>query len=71
MSHQPMHINNWVEVSQDLEWYIEEKTRVIREKGMFPLRLSTSKVVILMLPHYDKAKMRLILYPRTMKLVAS
>ncbi|KLO20043.1 hypothetical protein SCHPADRAFT_934662 [Schizopora paradoxa] len=33
MSHQPMHINDWIEIDKDLKWYIEEKTRVINEQG--------------------------------------
>ncbi|TDL24583.1 hypothetical protein BD410DRAFT_745243 [Rickenella mellea] len=33
MSHQPMHINDWIEIDKDLKWYIDEKARVIREKG--------------------------------------
>lgn len=33
MAHQPMHINNWIEIDKDLKWYIEEKARVIKEEG--------------------------------------
>jgi len=33
MSHQPMHVNDWIEVDKDLKWYIEEKARVIDEQG--------------------------------------
>ncbi|TFK49036.1 hypothetical protein OE88DRAFT_457135 [Heliocybe sulcata] len=33
MAHQPMHINDWIEIDKDYEWYLEEKARVIKEKG--------------------------------------
>ncbi|KAL5498789.1 hypothetical protein ACEPAH_2144 [Sanghuangporus vaninii] len=33
MSHQPMHVNDWIEIDKDLKWYIEQKTRVISEQG--------------------------------------
>ncbi|KAI5120885.1 hypothetical protein M0805_002985 [Coniferiporia weirii] len=33
MAHQPMHINDWIEVGKDLKWYIEQKSRVIKEQG--------------------------------------
>ncbi|EPQ52256.1 hypothetical protein GLOTRDRAFT_47391 [Gloeophyllum trabeum ATCC 11539] len=33
MSHQPMHINDWIEIDKDYKWYIDEKARVIAEKG--------------------------------------
>ena len=33
MSHQPMHINDWIEIDKDLKWYINEKQRVIEEQG--------------------------------------
>ena len=33
MAHQPMHINDWIEIDKDLKWYIEQKTRVIQEQG--------------------------------------
>lgn len=33
MAHQPMHINDWIEIDKDLKWYIEQKTRVIKEQG--------------------------------------
>lgn len=46
MSHQPMHINDWIEIDKDLKWYIEEKTRVIEEQG---------KKVIDSLPENDEA----------------
>ena len=35
MAHQPMHINDWIEIDKDYEWYLEEKKRVIREQGLF------------------------------------
>ena len=28
-----MHINDWIEIDKDLKWYIDEKTRVIKERG--------------------------------------
>lgn len=32
-----MDINHWIEIDKDLAWYIEEKQRVIKEKGSFSL----------------------------------
>ncbi|KZT25682.1 hypothetical protein NEOLEDRAFT_1169290 [Neolentinus lepideus HHB14362 ss-1] len=46
MAHQPMHVNNWIEIDKDYKWYIEEKARVIKEKG---------KVVIDSCPDNDEA----------------
>lgn len=34
MAHQPMHINDWIEIDKDLKWYIDEKARVIKEQGL-------------------------------------
>ncbi|KAF8575224.1 hypothetical protein K439DRAFT_1623749 [Ramaria rubella] len=33
MAHQPMHINDWIEIDKDLKWYLREKSRVISEQG--------------------------------------
>ncbi|KZT05341.1 uncharacterized protein LAESUDRAFT_726975 [Laetiporus sulphureus 93-53] len=46
MAHQPMHINDWIEIDKDYQWYLDEKARVIREQG---------KVVIDSLPENDAA----------------
>ncbi|PCH35811.1 hypothetical protein WOLCODRAFT_140094 [Wolfiporia cocos MD-104 SS10] len=46
MSHQPMHINHWIEIDKDYQWYLDEKARVIREQG---------KHVIDSLPENDDA----------------
>ena len=35
MSHQPMNINDWIEIDKDLKWYIDQKTQVIKEQGTF------------------------------------
>lgn len=35
MAHQPMNINDWIEIDKDLPWYIEEKQRVIKEQGPY------------------------------------
>lgn len=35
MAHQPMNINDWIEIDKDLPWYIEEKQRVIKEQGSY------------------------------------
>ncbi|EJD05609.1 uncharacterized protein FOMMEDRAFT_77964 [Fomitiporia mediterranea MF3/22] len=51
MSHQPMHINDWIEIDKDLKWYIEQKTRVINEQGT----LTSGKHVIDSLPENDAA----------------
>ncbi|VDB96596.1 unnamed protein product [Peniophora sp. CBMAI 1063] len=46
MSHQPMNVNDWIEIDKDYRWYIEEKQRVIEEHG---------KVVMDSLPDNDEA----------------
>ncbi|EED81637.1 predicted protein [Postia placenta Mad-698-R] len=46
MAHQPMHINDWIEIDREYKWYLDEKARVIREQG---------KVVIDSLPENDAA----------------
>ena len=33
MSHQPMHIDNWIEIDKDFKWYLDEKSRLIEEHG--------------------------------------
>ncbi|GJJ08598.1 hypothetical protein Clacol_002817 [Clathrus columnatus] len=33
MAHQPMHINNWIEIDKDYVWYLKEKARIIQEQG--------------------------------------
>ena len=33
MAHQPMHVNHWIEIDKEYQWYLDEKARVIREKG--------------------------------------
>ena len=40
MAHQPMHVNHWIEIDKEYQWYLDEKARVIREKGdlSYPLR---------------------------------
>ncbi|KAI0941617.1 hypothetical protein AcW1_003465 [Taiwanofungus camphoratus] len=44
MAHQPMHINDWIEIDKEYKWYLDEKARVIREQG---------KIVIDSLPDND------------------
>lgn len=34
MAHQPMHINDWIEIDKEYKWYLDEKARVIREQGL-------------------------------------
>lgn len=46
MAHQPMNINHWIEIDKDIGWYIDEKTRVIKEQG---------KTVVDSLPENDDA----------------
>ncbi|KAH9944778.1 hypothetical protein B0H21DRAFT_694529 [Amylocystis lapponica] len=46
MAHQPMHINHWIEIDSDYRWYLDEKARVIKDKG---------KVVLDSLPDNDDA----------------
>jgi len=46
MAHQPLHVNNWIEIDKEYKWYLSEKARVIREQG---------KVVIDSLPENDDA----------------
>lgn len=57
-----MDINNWIEIDKDLKWYIEQKTRVIKEQGMFfhtpifkiyPHVIRSGKNVIDSLPEND------------------
>ncbi|PPQ81866.1 hypothetical protein CVT25_013466 [Psilocybe cyanescens] len=65
MAHQPMHINDWIEIDSDYTWYIHEKTRVINEQGgsKFPYKKLSSliasqhsgKHVIDSLPENDDA----------------
>ena len=40
MAHQPMHVNHWIEIDKEYQWYLDEKARVIREKGdlSYPLK---------------------------------
>ncbi len=33
MAHQPMHINDWIEIDKDYKWYLDQKAKVIKEKG--------------------------------------
>ncbi|KZT50557.1 hypothetical protein CALCODRAFT_559055 [Calocera cornea HHB12733] len=33
MAHQPMEIENWIEISSDYEWYLSEKKKVIESEG--------------------------------------
>lgn len=33
MAHQPMHINDWIEIDKDYTWYLEQKAKVIKEQG--------------------------------------
>lgn len=44
MAHQPMHINNWIEIDKDYVWYLNEKARIIQEQGI-PLFLHGSLLV--------------------------
>ena len=39
MAHQPMHVNHWIEIDKEYQWYLDEKARVIHEKGdsLYPL----------------------------------
>ena len=52
MSHQPMHINDWIEIDKDLKWYIEEKTRVINDQGV----IKSCPFVIVMRLHSHAGK---------------
>ena len=29
-----MHVNHWIEIDKEYRWYLDEKARVIKEKGM-------------------------------------
>ncbi|EJU05042.1 hypothetical protein DACRYDRAFT_47033, partial [Dacryopinax primogenitus] len=33
MAHQPMEIENWIEISSDYQWYLSEKKKVIQREG--------------------------------------
>ena len=33
MAHQPLHINDWIEIDKEYRWYLDEKARVIKEQG--------------------------------------
>ena len=33
MAHQPMHVNDWIELDSEYKWYLDEKARVIEEQG--------------------------------------
>ncbi|OBZ69863.1 hypothetical protein A0H81_10273 [Grifola frondosa] len=33
MAHQPMHINHWIEIDKEYQWYLAEKAKVIKEQG--------------------------------------
>ncbi|KAI0753151.1 hypothetical protein C8Q80DRAFT_1097241 [Daedaleopsis nitida] len=46
MSHQPMHVNHWIEIDKEYKWYLSEKQRIIAERG---------KVVVDSLPENDEA----------------
>lgn len=46
MAHQPLHPNNWIELSASYQWYLAEKKKVIAEQG---------KKVIDSLPENDAA----------------
>ncbi|KAI0767115.1 hypothetical protein C8Q74DRAFT_1203340 [Fomes fomentarius] len=46
MAHQPMHVNYWIEIDKEYKWYLEEKARLIEEKG---------NIVIDSLPENDDA----------------
>ncbi|KAF8514639.1 hypothetical protein BU17DRAFT_52414 [Hysterangium stoloniferum] len=46
MAHQPMHINDWIEIDKDYRWYLEQKAKVISEQG---------KTVVDSLPENDDA----------------
>lgn len=46
MSHQPMHVNHWIEIDKDYEWYLRERAKTIQEQG---------KIVIDSLPDNDEA----------------
>lgn len=35
MAHQPMHINDWIEIDKDYVWYLKEKARIIQEQGIY------------------------------------
>lgn len=66
MAHQPMHINDWIEIDSDYTWYIHEKTRVINEQG----KLLQSIVVTHSLT-VTQVNMSLILYRRMTRHVMS
>lgn len=36
MAHQPMEIDNWIEISTDYEWYLSEKKKVIESEVTLP-----------------------------------
>ncbi|KAH9911195.1 uncharacterized protein B0H18DRAFT_1129044 [Fomitopsis serialis] len=46
MAHQPLHINDWIEIDKEYQWYLDEKARVIKEQG---------RVVVDSLPENDAA----------------
>ncbi|KAL6305160.1 hypothetical protein BKA93DRAFT_234268 [Sparassis latifolia] len=33
MAHQPMHVNDWIEIDSEYAWYLDEKARVIAKRG--------------------------------------
>ena len=33
MSHQPLDVDNWIEIDKDYAWYIQEKERIIAQEG--------------------------------------
>ncbi|TFY60904.1 hypothetical protein EVJ58_g4856 [Rhodofomes roseus] len=51
MAHQPLHINDWIEIDKEYQWYLDEKARVIREQGKNLLQ----RVVVDSLPENDAA----------------
>ncbi|KZT72269.1 hypothetical protein DAEQUDRAFT_27471 [Daedalea quercina L-15889] len=46
MAHQPLHINDWIEIDKEYQWYLDQKARVIKEQG---------RVVVDSLPENDAA----------------
>lgn len=51
MAHQPMQINDWIEIDSDYEWYLAEKANVIAQQG---------KRVVDSLPENDAACQELL-----------
>ncbi|KAH9834100.1 uncharacterized protein C8Q71DRAFT_873543 [Rhodofomes roseus] len=57
MAHQPLHINDWIEIDKEYQWYLDEKARVMREQGKNLLQswVPIGRVVVDSLPENDAA----------------